>query len=117
MTLLIVSVALLAGCSTADSDPEKITRSDRVIEWFSDNAWIVWVVAGAAVGAAPGRKKRQVLSGLIWGAFLGPIGWLVLLALPDRGPKCPECLAPIDPSARKCRHCGSDLMCHGKINP
>ena len=70
---------------------------------------LLWFAIGGAVGAALGEKKKQMTSGLFWGAFLGPVGWIVVYFLADRGPKCPDCLAPVDPAARKCRHCGSEL--------
>jgi len=70
---------------------------------------ILWFALGAGIGGLIGRKRGRVYSGIVWGFLLGPLGWLVLYALPNLGPKCPECLAPIDRAARKCRHCGSEI--------
>jgi len=46
-------------------------------------SWILF----AAVGWAIGRGRGFGDEGLLWGAFLGPIGWLILLnSTPIDGP-------------------------------
>ena len=76
------------------------------------NMWLYtlsWILLGAAIGAALGKQKGRQEAGMIWGALLGPIGWVVILAGPDMGPKCSACMGSVVEGASKCRHCGSDL--------
>ena len=66
------------------------------------------------VGAILGHVLRnRRFSGAALGFFLWPLGWLVLLFLSDRRAKCPECLAAVDPRAKRCRHCGARLPVAG----
>lgn len=48
----------------------------------------VWLVVFGGVGAllAPHRGRTRV-SGFLWGALLGPIGWVVLLIRPGSLPR------------------------------
>jgi hypothetical protein len=59
------------------------------------------------IGFLIGRTKLQGASGFIWGCLLGPVGWVIVLCLPHGGPPCQECLAPLNPLATRCRHCGA----------
>lgn len=71
---------------------------------------VTYGVIGAFVGWLIGRRKKQVFSGTFWGLLFGPIGWIIVLALPHRGRKCPFCkglLASDD--ALKCVNCGSEV--------
>jgi hypothetical protein len=49
---------------------------------------LLWNVAFALVGLALGYWRGRPWEGLVWGALLGPLGWLALLARPSarRGP-------------------------------
>jgi hypothetical protein len=71
----------------------------------------IWI-ASALIGGLIGNRKKQVASGVIWGLLLGPLGWVVVLLLPSRGPRCSEC-GGVLPSSKvaKCMHCGSDVVC------
>lgn len=89
--------ALLQSCTGALLDPTL---------W----AWAIGItVACALVGAFIGMAKGRWLAGLIWGAALGPIGWLVMLFSKSNLPECPECGRPNATSAKMCRHCGINL--------
>jgi hypothetical protein len=68
---------------------------------------ILWL-AFTAVGALIGNSKGNPAGGAFWGLLLGPLGWLIISAVPDDRPRCPECLSVLVPRARKCRYCGSD---------
>lgn len=69
-----------------------------------------YVAIFAGVGGLIGWRKKQVVSGIVWGGLLGPVGWLVTLLLPSRGPKCPLCGGALaNEIVPKCRHCGSDI--------
>jgi ribosomal protein L40E len=74
--------------------------------------WI-WVIAitlvCAAVGALIGQTKGRWLSGMLWGAALGPLGWLVVLLSRSGFPECPDCGYRNAPSVKACRQCGVNL--------
>ena len=88
----------------------------RRVNWFTVGAvnemtflWsFLWICVGAVVGAAIAESRGQRVSGVVIGAILGPIGWLILLGLDER-PKCPACLGRVNVGASKCCRCGSDL--------
>jgi hypothetical protein len=64
----------------------------------------------AMIGACLGQYMRnRMVLGAVLGFFLGPLGWLFTFALKDKRMKCPECLAAIDPKAKRCRHCGAAI--------
>ena len=70
-----------------------------------------WGISRAGlVGLLLARSREQgVLEGFVWGACLGPIGWLVIAFTPDRRPVCPECRGPTIRGASRCRRCGVEL--------
>jgi hypothetical protein len=74
--------------------------------------WLVWVALGAILGASKGR----VGSGLVWTLLFGPIGLIVVAALPSLkkadagaagGGFCAKCGAPQAAEARFCPACGA----------
>jgi len=99
------------------SDPEQVndllqrcmqTAFDPML-WF----WaIAFTVVGAVVGAWIGKRKNAVARDAILGAMLGPIGWVISLALPAAQPKqrCPSCQHEVDVGDLHCRHCGAKLV-------
>jgi ribosomal protein L40E len=59
---------------------------------------------------ASGKSKGNSSLGLLLGALLGFIGWILILILPEGGDlKCPDCFGRVPFGARKCKHCGSDI--------
>ena len=68
--------------------------------------WYLSAVVGALIGATKGRPT----GGAFWGLFLGPLGWLMIFSAPDSRPTCPECLGVTIEGAKKCLHCGSNLI-------
>jgi ribosomal protein L40E len=73
-------------------------------------AWAIGItVACAAVGALIGATKGRWVAGLVWGAALGPIGWLVMALSKGNLPECPECGLTNPTDAKACRHCGVNL--------
>jgi hypothetical protein len=62
-------------------------------------------------GFATGKQKGLNLLGFLPGAILGPLGIVILCAIPA-APSfiCPECGGLISPVHRKCKNCGSDLV-------
>lgn len=75
------------------------------LDWYVLSGLAVSALIGVIAGRARGRPGW----GAVFGLLLGPIGWLIVLAGPDRRPKCPECLGVTVPGARKCKNCGSSL--------
>ncbi|MGH8172446.1 MAG: zinc-ribbon domain-containing protein [Rhodanobacteraceae bacterium] len=73
-------------------------------------AWALGITLGCAViGALIGLAKGRWLGGLLWGAALGPIGWVVIALSKSNLIECPECGRRNPPSARVCMHCGIDF--------
>jgi hypothetical protein len=68
--------------------------------------WLACVLVGALIG----KYKGRVDSGIVWSALLGPIGWLFVALMEDLRAKCPHCLGVVVEGARKCMHCGEDLL-------
>jgi hypothetical protein len=90
---------LLQECTHALMDPTL---------WF----WaIAFTVVGAVVGYFIGKRKHAVARDVLLGAALGPIGWLISLALPVAKPKptCPVCNREVAVGDAHCRHCGTKL--------
>lgn len=76
---------------------------------MDDGAYIFfWLLVGAAVGGVIGGTRNNVGSGIVWGALLGPIGWILVLFMDARA-KCPECRGPIPDGAIRCQHCGAEF--------
>ena len=89
--------ALLQNCTTTLLDPTL---------WL----WAIGITIGCAlVGAIIGLAKGRWLAGLVWGAALGPIGWLVIALSQSILPECPECGHRNAMSAKACHHCGVNL--------
>jgi len=70
----------------------------------------IGMLIGGLVGALIGRSRGRLVDGLGWGIILGPIGWLIVALLKDLRQKCPHCRGTIVVGARKCMHCGEDLV-------
>jgi hypothetical protein len=68
-----------------------------------------WVVVCGAIGSVIGSSRNNPISGLVWGAILGPIGWILVIFLDERA-KCPECQGAIPEGAKRCQHCGHELQ-------
>ncbi|HEY6543829.1 MAG TPA: hypothetical protein VIZ64_02925 [Dokdonella sp.] len=72
--------------------------------------WLFGITLGCAViGAIIGNAKGRWLAGLLWGAALGPVGWLVIVLSKSGLVECPDCGRPNVPAAKACRHCGINL--------
>ena len=76
---------------------------------------IFWVLIGATVGGMLGEWRR-VEGAMLFGAVLGPIGWMIILCMDGR-PQCPECLGRVEPAAHRCRHCGVPLPASAPPDP
>lgn len=77
-------------------------------------AWALGLtIACALIGALLGVAKGRWLAGLVWGAVLGPIGWIVIVLSKTGFAECPECSRGNMPNAKVCRHCGVNLRAVG----
>ena len=70
---------------------------------------LAWWVIGAVVGGLIGKGKGRTGAGAMWGLLFGPIGWLIILLVPDVRPKCPACGGAVVKGATKCMHCASEI--------
>ena len=70
---------------------------------------LTWVVVGGIGGAIVGWIKNRVLRGVVLGATLGPVGWIIVGVLEGNFRDCPACSRPIRVQALTCRHCGASV--------
>jgi hypothetical protein len=89
--------ALLQQCTSALLDP-------TMWEWA-----LGLTLACALIGALIGWAKGRWLAGMLWGAALGPIGWLVIILSKSGYRECPECSRRNRPEAKVCHYCGIDF--------
>ena len=62
------------------------------------------ICASATVGAIIGEWHGTRNAGAVFGALLGPIGWLIV-ALNDYRQRCTTCGSPISETRTVCPHC------------
>jgi|SRR5690606_8500489 len=96
------------------SDPEAVHAMLRIcLDMLFDRTVLTWLfgitLGCALVGAIIGHAKGRWLAGLLWGAALGPIGWLIVMLSRSGLVECPDCGRPNVPAAKACRHCGINL--------
>ncbi|NCT68129.1 MAG: hypothetical protein GXC76_10905 [Rhodanobacteraceae bacterium] len=106
------SLAALAQLDQTDPDAVQALLQTCVATLLDPRlwAWALYLTLGCAlVGALIGYAKGRWLAGLVWGAALGPIGWLVVALQKSNLPECPECSRHNLPHAKVCRHCGVNL--------
>ena len=71
---------------------------------------LFWLAISLAIGGTLGDKlKGQRKAGTFLG-LLGPIGWICIILLTDRRPKCPACKSALNPGATRCARCATDVV-------
>jgi hypothetical protein len=70
---------------------------------------IVFTIVTVAVGSLIGWYKGRTIVGLVWGAALGPIGWLVMAFYPISWKTCSQCGRVERADRRRCNACGAAL--------
>ena len=70
---------------------------------------MTWVVAGGIGGAIVGWIKNRLWRGVLLGATLGPVGWIILGLLEGDFRDCPACSRPLRVQARVCPHCRASV--------
>lgn len=106
------TLSALANLDQSDPDAVQALLQTCVDSLLDPTLWkwaLAITVVCAVVGALVGSVKGRWLAGLIWGALLGPIGWLIVALSKSGFVECPECGRPNAPAAKVCRHCGVDV--------
>jgi|GEM_PF-2260170 len=68
--------------------------------------WCVSLLIGGLLGK---YIKDRPGAGVLLAAFLGPLGWLLVLAIEDNMRKCPQCQERVAKEASVCRYCRLSL--------
>lgn len=67
------------------------------------------VAISGIIGSAIASNRGQGIVGFFFGAFLGPVGWLLCALASDTRPKCPECRGIVVRGAKRCKNCGQPI--------
>jgi hypothetical protein len=110
---LACTIGAIANLDMQDPDAVQAMLQECTSVLLDPALW-GWVLgltlACAVVGALIGLGKGRWLAGLLWGAALGPIGWLIVALSRSAFPECPECSHRNAPNVKACRHCGVNLL-------
>ncbi|HEY0178149.1 MAG TPA: hypothetical protein VGC30_00770 [Dokdonella sp.] len=110
----------LNGLDASDADAIDASLRTCLDAALDPSLW-VWTLgltlACALVGLFVGIAKGRWLAGLLWGAMLGPIGWIVVALSKSGFVECPDCGRRNAPSAKACRHCGVNLRAAAQRSP
>lgn len=99
---------LLEGIDPNDPEASRILfgRLMGLVDWWM----LIWLtLACTAVGGLIGWYKGAFWKGVILGATLGPIGWVISLIAEDRRQECPSCSRGNASKSKNCLHCGVEL--------
>jgi len=71
---------------------------------------VAWLIFGGIIGGWVGSYRGRKFDGHLFGALLGPVGWIIAALLPEDGKRCVECQGVVPVIARRCRHCGELIV-------
>jgi len=114
------TLGALAGIDQSDPDALQALMRECLSTLLDPAMWewaLAITVVCALIGALIGWSKGRWLSGLVWGAALGPIGWLVTALSKSGLRECPECGRRNQPAAKVCRFCGIDFRKYAGQSP
>lgn len=94
--------SILPGCNRLNRI--SVIRIDMMIELI-----VFGLSVSTVIGGLLGNLKGSFSTGAVLGLLLGPLGWLLVFAIPDQRPKCPECFGSVIDGARRCKNCGASL--------
>jgi ribosomal protein L40E len=113
------TLAQLAKVDQTDPDAVQALLHQCVSALLDPGLWawaLLLTLICALIGALIGWVKGRWVAGLVWGAALGPIGWLVVIFSKAGQRECPECGRRNLPDAKVCRFCGIDFR-KGRQSP
>ena len=62
------------------------------------------------IGFWASKWNRSVLVFVLIAFIFSPVvAGVILLFMGNANPQCPSCMGYVDPTARKCKHCGDSL--------
>jgi hypothetical protein len=70
---------------------------------------VFWIGVNAIIGYLIGKSKNDISGCVFLSVLLGPIGWLISLAMKGNVRKCPFCAEQIKSEANVCRYCGREV--------
>jgi hypothetical protein len=73
------------------------------------SSFVFWIGVNGLIGYAIGKSKNEISACVLLSVFLGPIGWLIALAVKGNVRKCPFCAEQIKSEAKVCRYCGREV--------
>ena len=66
---------------------------------------IIAIICGIGCYTTARSKNRNALGWFFGGLLLSFLGLLIIVLLPMRGKRCPQCMEIVQPDARICRYC------------
>lgn len=73
--------------------------------------FLIWLAGAVGVGAIARGRNRSFVGFFLISVILSPLcGLIAVLLSKPGGKKCPACAETVKMEAKKCRHCGYELL-------